>query len=78
MSAQLNDQGALVSSVLYGAYGSMRDGNPAVDPVGYCGQCCKLRVRSAGAVIQNDHVPLLLTRNPLPPRRVLVVGLYCQ
>lgn len=38
VSARLNDQGAVVSTDLYDAYGSLRDGNPAGDPVGYCGQ----------------------------------------
>jgi len=37
VSARLNDQGAVVSNDLYDAYGSLRDGNPNNDPVGYCG-----------------------------------------
>lgn len=83
MSPRLNDQGALVSSDLYGAYGSLKDGNPINNPVGYCDQCGCYADYATGYILctYRWYDPLTarwLTRNVLPLRRVPTWSLYCK
>ncbi len=70
VSARLNDQGALVSSDLYDAYGQLRAGNPNNDPVGYCGQWGYYTDHSTGYILCTFrwYDPLTarwLTRDPI-------------
>ncbi len=70
MSARLNDQGAVVSSDLYDAYGQLRAGNPNNDPVGYCGQWGYYTDHSTGYILCTFrwYDPLTarwLTRDPI-------------
>ena|GEM_PF-5128898 len=70
VSARLNDQGALVSSDLYDAYGQLRAGNPNNDPVGYCGQWGYYTDHSTGYILctyrwYDPTTARWLTRDPI-------------